>query len=98
MRQATIVPVGLSTIRPTSNFSGLVRGLIDDKYNREYKLDRRTRAKAIETLNDYYKKNQDEANVSRRWSPLFQLFKFVTFVYILSNDVHKNKKAHNVLN
>ena len=38
--------------------------LIDDKYNREYKLDRKTRAKAIEILNDFYLNNQEEANVS----------------------------------
>ena len=44
-----------------------MRNLIDDKYNREYKLDRRTRAKAIEILNDYYKQNKNEANVSALW-------------------------------
>lgn len=41
-----------------------MQGLVDDKYNREYKLDRKTRAKAIEILKDYYAKNQEEANVS----------------------------------
>jgi len=39
-----------------------VRSLIDDKYNREYKLDKRTRAKALEILTDYFAKHQDEAN------------------------------------
>ena len=47
-------------------FEELVRNLIDDKYNREYKLDRKTRAKAIEILKDFYAKNQAEANVSKR--------------------------------
>lgn len=46
------------------SFEGYMRSLIDDKYNREYKLDRKTRSKAIEILRDYYAKNQDEANVS----------------------------------
>ena len=41
-----------------------MQGLVDDKYNREYKLDRKTRAKALEILKDYYAKNQEEANVS----------------------------------
>lgn len=39
-----------------------MRSLIDDKYNREYKLDKRTRAKALEILTDYFAKHQDEAN------------------------------------
>ena len=39
------------------SFETLVRNLIDDKYNREYKLDRKTRTKAIEILNDFYAKN-----------------------------------------
>ena len=50
-----------------------MRSLIDDKYNREYKLDRKTRAKAIEILNDYYAKNQVEANVSEVRSPAFRI-------------------------
>ena len=48
----------------SNNFDHLVRNLIDDKYNREYKLDRKTRTKAHEILKDYYTKNLDEANVS----------------------------------
>ena len=42
------------------SFDKLVRSLVDDKYNREYKLERKTRAKAIEILKDYYDKHQDE--------------------------------------
>lgn len=45
-------------------FDATIRKLIDDKYNKEYKLDRQTRAKAIEILTDYYNKNLEEANVS----------------------------------
>mmetsp|Transcript_47632 Transcript_47632/g.62961 ORF Transcript_47632/g.62961 Transcript_47632/m.62961 type:complete len:85 (+) Transcript_47632:397-651(+) len=46
-------------------FDELVRSLVDDKYNREYKLDKKTRAKALEILTDYFAKHQDEAtNVS----------------------------------
>lgn len=44
-----------------SSFDALVRNLIDDKYNREYKLDKKTRAKALEILDDYYAKHEDEA-------------------------------------
>ena len=45
-------------------FDSTVRNLIDDKYCKEYKLDRDTRAMAIEILFCYYNKNQAEANVS----------------------------------
>lgn len=46
-------------------FDALVRNLIDDYYNRMYKLEPKTRAKAIEILTEYYKKHEDEAtNVS----------------------------------
>ena len=38
--------------------------MIDDKYCKEYKLDRDTRAMAIEILFCYYNKNQAETNVS----------------------------------
>ena len=48
----------------TGSFESYMRSLIDDKYNREYKLDRKTRSKATEILRDYYAKNQEEANVS----------------------------------
>ena len=41
-----------------------MRNLINDKYNKEHKLDRETKAKAIEILIDYFNKNQPEANVS----------------------------------
>lgn len=41
------------------SFDALVRNLIDDKYNREYKLDRKTRAKATEIVMDYYSKHAD---------------------------------------
>ena len=34
-----------------------VTNLIDDKYNREYKLDKKTREKAFEILNEYYSKS-----------------------------------------
>ena len=45
-------------------FDANVRNLIDDKYNKEYKLDRETRVKAIEILFDYFNKNQFQVNVS----------------------------------
>ena len=53
-----------ATKPPNLSFEEHMQGLVDDKYNREYKLDRKTRAKAIEILKDYYAKNQEEANVS----------------------------------
>lgn len=53
------VQVGRNSLEVT------IRNLVDDKYNREYKLDRKTRTKAIEILNDYFAKHEDEAtNVS----------------------------------
>ena len=36
-----------------------VTNLIDDKYNREYKLDKKTREKAFEILNNYYSKCEE---------------------------------------
>ena len=45
-------------------FDASVRNLIDDKYNKEYKLDRETRVKAIEILFDYFNKNQFQVDVS----------------------------------
>lgn len=47
---------GVTRSPPTNSFEALVRSLVDDKYNREYKLDKRTRSKAIEILNDFYAK------------------------------------------
>lgn len=45
-------------------FETHLRSLIDDKYNREYKLDKKTRSKALEILHDFFAKNQSQANVS----------------------------------
>ena len=45
---------------PTSSkydLEATVTNLIDDKYNREYKLDKKTREKAFEILNEYYSKS-----------------------------------------
>ena len=39
------------------SFEALLRSMVDDKYNREYKLDKKTRAKAVEILLDYFAKN-----------------------------------------
>lgn len=44
-------------------FHATVQNLIEDKYNKMYKLDRQTQAKAIEILVDYFNKNKAEANV-----------------------------------
>ena len=51
-------------------FDANVRNLIDDKYNKEYKLDRETRVKAIEILFDYFNKNQFQVNVSASTSAI----------------------------
>jgi len=70
-----------------SSFDALVRNLIDDKYNREYKLDKKTRAKALEILDDYYAKHEDEAtNVSELCR-----FEFTLCVAVVYSTREKNK-------
>lgn len=78
-----------------NNFDDLVRNLIDDKYNREYKLDRKTRAKALEILKDYYTKNLDEDNVSKTievWH-LARSFKYLNLYDIRHNHAWPEKSA-----
>lgn len=56
---------GPGVVNGRSSFDAVVHNLLDDKYNREYKLDKKTREKAFEIITDYYAKHQDEAaNVS----------------------------------
>lgn len=63
-------------------FDALVRNLINDKYNREYKLDKKTRAKAIEILTDYFAKHSDEAtDVSV--APLFDRLSYLNLSFLL---------------
>ena len=70
-----------------SSFDALVRNLIDDKYNREYKLDKKTRAKALEILDDYYAKHEDEAtNVSELCR-----FEFTLYLAVVYSTREKNK-------
>lgn len=40
------------------------KSLLDEKYKVEYKLDRHTRAKALEILSDYFRRNPDELTES----------------------------------
>ena len=54
----------VGAVRSPSTFNELVRSLVMDKYNREYKLDQKTRHKAIEILSDFFAKREDQANVS----------------------------------
>ena len=64
-----------------SSFDAQVRNLIDDKYNREYKLDKKTRAKALEILTDYYSKHEDEVTNVSKW----RKFEFAASAVILDN-------------
>ena len=58
-------PVFREVVGRPGTFDETVRSLVEDKYNREYKLDKKTKAKALDILTDYYAKHQDEAtNVS----------------------------------
>jgi len=61
--------------RSGATFDAHVRNLIDDKYNREYKLHKETRSKAIEILSDFFAKHTDQANVSG--------LKFALLIWIL---------------
>ena len=56
----------VGAVRSPSTLGELVRSLVMDKYNREYKLDQKTRSKAIEILTDFFAKKEDQVNVS--WS------------------------------
>ena len=54
----------VGAVRSPSTFGERVRSLVMDKYNREYKLDQKTRHKAIEILSDFFTKREDQVNVS----------------------------------
>lgn len=41
----------------------LIKQLIHEKYTQEYKLDRKTRAKAEEILKEYYQRNPEDIEV-----------------------------------
>ena len=55
----------VSTLPNQANtLEATVRNLVEDKYTRDYKLDKKTRSKALEILKDFYAKNHDDSNVS----------------------------------
>ena len=42
----------------------MYKSLLNEKYTAEYKLDRHTKVKALDILNDYFRKNPEELTVS----------------------------------